>query len=176
MTTASYMMAHRFSTDGFGDVRDGIVYRTIDGAPDRSAPVGGRREGRPGVARIGGQAEWLRVAGRATGIEGVCTAIEGCLREVLNVTDAGVSGSPDRFHAQVAQAAEQTPDRPAIISADLYAVLDSLRQFQHRERNVYRHLLVESGVNENLQRLKVAFPKFESQVAAFVETWERTPG
>jgi hypothetical protein len=98
-------------------------------------------------------AEWLRVAGRATGIEGVYTGIEACLREVLNVADGGVFASPDRFHAQVlAQAAEQTPDRPAIISADLYAALDALRQVRHRERNVYRHLLVESGVNENLQR------------------------
>jgi hypothetical protein len=35
-------------------------------------------------------AEWLRVSGRVTGIEGVYTGIEGCLREVLNVTDGGV--------------------------------------------------------------------------------------
>jgi predicted nucleotidyltransferase len=121
-------------------------------------------------------AEWLRVAGRATGIEGVYTGIEGCLREVLNVADGGVSAAPDRFHAQVlAQAAEQTPDRLAIISAGLYVALDALRQFRHRERNVYRHLLAESGVNENLQRLKTAFPKFESEVATFIETWERKP-
>jgi hypothetical protein len=116
-------------------------------------------------------AEWLRVSGRATGIEGVYTGIEGCLREVLNVTDGGVFAFPGRFHAQVlAQAAEPTTDRPPLISA-----LDALRQFRHRERNVYRHRRIESGVNENLARLKTTFPQLECEVAAFIAAWERKP-
>ena len=121
-------------------------------------------------------AEWLRVSGRATGIEGVYTGIEGCLREVLNVTDGGVFASPARFHAQVlAQAAEPTADRPPLISVDLYAALDALRQFRHRERNVYRHLLIESGVNENLERIKTTFPRLACELAAFIAAWERKP-
>lgn len=121
-------------------------------------------------------AEWMRAVTRASGIEGVYTGMENVLREVLNVTDDGVSGSPASFHAQLlAQAAERTDKREAIVTQETYKKLDELRGFRHRERTIYRHVLKEELVNENRDLLTETFPKFEAEVAAFIERWERKP-
>jgi hypothetical protein len=59
----------------------------------------------------------------------------------------------------------------AIISERTYELLDRLRSFRHLERNIYRHLLRERDVEENLERLKLVFPLFEAEVSSFVTTF-----
>jgi hypothetical protein len=36
-------------------------------------------------------------------------------------------------------------------------------------------VLSEAAVNENLTLLKEAYPKFEAEITAFIEAWERKP-
>lgn len=101
------------------------------------------------------RAAWVRTVTRASGIEGVYTGMEGVLKEVLQVTDGGVFSDGAGFHAQLlAQANETMDDRRNVISDELYAQLDELRVFRHRERNNYRTVLLrEDLVNTNLELL-----------------------
>jgi hypothetical protein len=121
-------------------------------------------------------AVWVRTVARASGIEGVYTGMENVMKEVLNVVDKGVFATPDSFHAQLlAQAAEKTDKRNEVIDKEIYDKLDELRRFRHRERINYRHVLRESLVNENLELLKRTFPSFETQIIAFIASWENKP-
>jgi hypothetical protein len=125
---------------------------------------------------IDAAAKWLRTVSRASGVEGVYTGMENVLREALNVVDGGVYAKSESYHAQLlAQAAEKTEKRREIIGKDLYALLDELRAFRHRERTSYRLVLKEDLVNKNLQLLKKAFPLFESEIVSFIEDWEHKP-
>lgn len=130
----------------------------------------------PSEADQAASAVWVRTVARASGIEGVYTGMENVLKELLNVVDKGVYATSDSFHAQLlAQASEKTDKRNAIIDKQLYDELDELRRFRHRERVNYRHVLRESFVNENMELLKTAFPSFETQIAAFIKSWEHKP-
>jgi hypothetical protein len=121
-------------------------------------------------------AAWLRTVSRASGIEGVYTGMENVLKEILSVVDGGVFGKPESYHAQLlAQAAEKTDKREAVVDPELYKQLDELRSFRHRERSSYRHLLKEDLVNANLELLKETFPLFEAQILAFIASWEHKP-
>ncbi len=111
---------------------------------------------------------------RASGIEGVYTGIEGVLKEILAVIDGGVFAS-ESWHAHLlAQAAvpNEQKGRPAIISDRVYEQLDRLRAFRHIERNIYRHLLRERDVDENLIRLTEVFPLFEAEIDSFLSTFD----
>jgi hypothetical protein len=112
---------------------------------------------------------------RATGIEGVYTGIEGLLKELLAVVDGGVFAADESWHAHLlAQAAEPNQKkRAAIISEETYGLLDRLRAFRHVERNVYRHMLRDTEVVENLQRLQKLFPLFEIDIERFFKTYDR---
>lgn len=115
---------------------------------------------------------------QATYIEGVYTGIENLLKELLTTIDGGVFAVERAWHAHLlAQAAEANPDkkRPPIISQWVYDRLDRLREFRHVERNVYRHLFFESGVEENWARLKEVFPLFEAEIEAFMQTFDSKP-
>lgn len=121
-------------------------------------------------------AGWTRTVARASGVEGVYTGIENVLKTVLTVTDGGVFASGESYHAQLlAQAAQNTDKREPVVGQELYGKLDELRSFRHRERINYRHVLKEDLVNKNVLLLKDAFPQFESEVTAFIESWERRP-
>jgi hypothetical protein len=121
-------------------------------------------------------AVWLRAVSRASGIEGVYTCMENVLKEVLAVVDGGVFGRSSSFHMQLlAQAAAKTDKRTEVIDQGLYRMLDELRSFRHCERSSYRHVLKEDLVNKNLDQLKNTFPLFETQITAFIESWEDKP-
>jgi hypothetical protein len=108
---------------------------------------------------------------RATGIEGVYTGIEGVLKEILTVVDGGVFAGAESWHAHLlAQAAAPNDEkrRPALISEKTYRSLDRLRSFRHIERNLYRHLLREREVAENLERLTLALPLFKAEIGMFL--------
>jgi len=112
---------------------------------------------------------------RASGIEGMYTGIEGVLKEILAVVDGGVFAS-ESWHAHLlAQAAapNERKGRPAIISDRVYERLDRLRAFRHIERNIYRHLLRESDVDENLARLTEVFPLFEAEIGQFFKSFDQ---
>jgi hypothetical protein len=112
---------------------------------------------------------------RASGIEGVYTGIEGVLKEILAVADEGVFARGSWHAHLLAQAAapNEQRGRPAIISDHVYEKLDRLRAFRHIERNIYRHLLRESDVDENLVLLTEVFPLFEAEIGSFLKTFDR---
>jgi len=111
---------------------------------------------------------------RATGIEGVYTGIEGLLKELLTIVDGGVFAAEENWHARLlAQAADPNlKKRAAIISGDTYELLDRIRAFRHVERNVYRHMLRDTEVKENLERLQKLFPLFEADIEKFFKTYD----
>ena len=130
----------------------------------------------PMDSNVDSRAAWVRTVSRASGIEGVYTGMEGVIKEVLSITDAGGVMDSGSWHAQLlAQAAEATDDRNELISNNLYNHLDELRGFRHRERANYRFVLKENLVNENLALLKSAFPLFEEEVLSFITDWEKKP-
>ena len=120
--------------------------------------------------------QWVRTVTRASGVEGVYSAMQGVLKEVLRVADGGVFSEGPGFHAQLlAQAGEATDDRREVISNELYVQVDQLRVFRHVERNNYRVSLKEEFLNENMRLLRRAFPVFESEISSFISDWERKP-
>jgi hypothetical protein len=112
---------------------------------------------------------------RATSIEGVYTGIEGLLKELLAVVDGGVFAAEESWHAHLlAQAAAPNlPKRAPIISEETYGLLDRLRAFRHVERNVYRHMLRNHEVLENMQRMQKLFPLFETDIERFLTAYGR---
>ena len=111
---------------------------------------------------------------RATGIEGVYTGAEGILKEVLAVADGGVVSVGEAWHSRLlAQAALPATEsgRTAIISPEVYDVLDRLRSFRHIERNVYRHSLRDDSVIENFALMVAIFPKFEAELRDFIDNF-----
>lgn len=94
-----------------------------------------------------------------------------------NQVDGGVFGHAENWHAQLLAQAAGSNDavgRGPLISEQTYERLDRLRGFRHIERNVYRHLLQDDGVTENLARLAEVFPSFEQEMAEFIGTYDPT--
>lgn len=73
----------------------------------------------------------------------------------------------------LAQAAQCNENRDAIISEEVFEMMNKLRAFRHIERNVYRHMLREDAVNENFERMKIVFPDFASEASNFINNYGR---
>ena len=107
----------------------------------------------------------------SSGVEGIYTGIEGVLKEIVTTVDGSVAAAQDNWHARLlAQASIPTEARESIISEESYQALDRLRSFRHMERNVYRHVLREEGVDENFALVRRSFDGVYQEMLTFLET------
>ena len=114
---------------------------------------------------------WSRKASTAFGIEGVYTGIETILKTIAGEIDGYVPTGED-WHAKLLEAMALPIDglRPPVLSATTHAMLNELRKFRHVARSNYGIDLTDSGVAENLDRMRTAVPAVERDLRAF-EAW-----
>jgi hypothetical protein len=111
--------------------------------------------------------EWGRGSALALGVHNVYNGIEDVMLNLANDIDGyvptGESAHQDLLD-QMSAAIERK--RPALLSSDLYGLLVELKGFRHVVRHRYGFNLDLSKVDENLARVRTAFPAFVDAVAA----------
>jgi septation ring formation regulator EzrA len=135
------------------------------------------------LAKEGGETPlFVATNSRASAIESLYTGIEGILKETLAAVQEPVYSrkgeDQHRWHAQLlAQAAQQTDERPAIVSEALKTMLDELRRFRYVERNSYGHQLDANRVAELVTLALAAADSVKEEIPSFVtqmtEKWAK---
>jgi hypothetical protein len=119
---------------------------------------------------LGFQDRWEATHVCASATEKIYT---GCKRVMARLA-SDIDGAPvthsDGWHmALLRRMARPYPDlRPAIISAECYALLDKLRSFRHRERNSYGVRLDFDIVVERDREALAGLSMFRDEVRAFL--------
>ena len=110
--------------------------------------------------------EWARGSALALGVHNIYNGIEDVMLNLANDIDGyvptGESAHQDLLD-QMSAAIEGT--RPALLSPELYGLLVELKGFRHVVRHRYGFDLDPSKVDENLTRVRTAFPAFVEAVA-----------
>lgn len=110
--------------------------------------------------------EWARGSALALGVHNIYNGIEDVLLNLANDIDGyvptGESAHQDLLD-QMSAAIEGK--RPAVLNPDLYGILVELKGFRHVVRHRYGFDLDLRKVDENVARVRVAFPAFLTAVA-----------
>lgn len=110
--------------------------------------------------------EWARGSALALGIHNIYNGIEDVMLNLANDIDGyvptGESAHQDLLD-QMSAAIEGS--RPALLGPELYGLLVELKGFRHVVRHRYGFDLDLSKVDENLARVRAAFPAFVEAVA-----------
>ncbi|MBF0372350.1 MAG: hypothetical protein HQL39_02915 [Alphaproteobacteria bacterium] len=113
---------------------------------------------------------WARWKALAAGTEGVYTGIEKILRMIAREIDDYVPDDESWHRSLLQQMALPLEGvRPAVLSPDTFRLLDALRGFRHRVRDIYGFGLDPEFVTTNLARLRLAVPAFEQDFARLAE-------
>jgi hypothetical protein len=110
---------------------------------------------------------WGHGSALALGVHNIYNGIEDVMLNLANDIDdyvpTGESAHQDLLD-QMSAAIEGK--RPALFGSDLYGLLVELKGFRHVVRHRYGFNLDLSKVDENLARVRIAFPMFVEAVAA----------
>lgn len=110
--------------------------------------------------------EWARGSALALGVHNIYNGIEDVMLNLANDIDGyvptGESAHQDLLD-QMSAAIEGK--RPALLGSELYGLLVELKGFRHVVRHRYGFNLGLSKVDENLGRVRTAFPAFVEAVA-----------
>ncbi|UVC15465.1 hypothetical protein [Mesorhizobium onobrychidis] len=105
--------------------------------------------------------EWGAVAAVSLGVHNVYNGIEDILLSLSNDIDGLVPQGPTMYQDVLDQmSAEIAGIRPAVLDPELYQSLSELKGFRHLVRHRYGFDLKTDKVQENLDRVKEAFPYF----------------
>ncbi|MDP3896268.1 MAG: hypothetical protein Q8Q62_06300 [Mesorhizobium sp.] len=109
--------------------------------------------------------EWGAVGAVSLGLHNVYNGIEDVLLSLANDIDGLVPQGQsmhqdllDQMHAEIAGT------RPAMLDPELYEALGELKGFRHLVRHRYGFDLTKSKVEDNLKRIRTAFPAFLAAV------------
>jgi uncharacterized protein YutE (UPF0331/DUF86 family) len=111
--------------------------------------------------------EWARASALALGVHNIYNSIEDVTLNIANDID-GYVPTGESAHQDLLDQMSAAIDgkRPALLSSELYGLLVELKGFRHVVRHRYGFDLDASKVDENLARVRVAFPAFVEAVAS----------
>jgi uncharacterized protein YutE (UPF0331/DUF86 family) len=111
--------------------------------------------------------EWGAVAAVSLGIHNVYNGVEDILLSLANDVDGLVPSGPTMHQDVLDQmSAEITGIRPSVLDPELYQSLSELKGFRHLVRHRYGFDLKTRKVQENLDRIKQAFPSFVEAIVS----------
>lgn len=125
------------------------------------------------LARLspGPEANWSRRTMKAFVAESIYTGIESVVKMIADDVDGGHPAG-NAWHALLLEgmAAPRAGARPALLSEPTFLLLDELRRFRHVVRNNYALDLGNEGVEQNLEMVREALPRFEADLRDFETT------
>lgn len=115
--------------------------------------------------------EWGVVSAVSLGIYNIYNDIEDILISLAKDVD-GLAPSGSTMHQDVLDqmSAEIANSRPAVLVQDLYEALTELKGFRHLVRHRYGFELKAEKVQENLDRVREAFPAFVTAIISLEKT------
>jgi hypothetical protein len=115
--------------------------------------------------------EWARGSALALGVHDIYNGTEDVMLSLANDIDDYVP-TGEAAHQDLLDQMSAAIDgkRPALLSTELYGLLVELKGFRHVVRHRYGFDLDLSKVEENLARVRIAFPAFVEAVAG-LERW-----
>lgn len=112
--------------------------------------------------------QWANRTAVASGIHNIFNGVEDIFKSVAKDIDGSVPAGGDWHQDLLDQmVAEIEGIRPAVISNDLYELLNELKQFRHLVRHKYGVELKSERVEENYGKMLKAFTLFQNQLEAF---------
>ncbi|UVK46704.1 hypothetical protein BPNPMPFG_002406 [Mesorhizobium sp. AR07] len=115
--------------------------------------------------------EWGAVAAVSLGIHNVYNGIEDVLLSLANDIDGLVPKGPTMHQDVLDQmSVEIAGIRLAVLDPELYESLSELKGFRHLVRHRYGFDLKTDTVQENLDRVKEAFPSFVGAIVSLERT------
>ncbi|WP_376705259.1 hypothetical protein RQ479_12155 [Mesorhizobium sp. ISC25] len=115
--------------------------------------------------------EWGAIAAVSLGVHNVYNGIEDILLSLSNDIDGLVPQGPTMHQDVLDQmSAEIAGIRPAVLDPELYQSLSELKGFRHLVRHRYGFDLKTDRVQENLDRVKEAFPSFVEAIVYLEST------
>jgi hypothetical protein len=109
--------------------------------------------------------EWARSSALALGIHNIYNGIEDVMLNLANDIDGYVPTGESAHQDLLDQmSAVIEGKRPALLDSELYGLLVELKGFRHVVRHRYGFDLDLSKVDENLARVRIAFPAFVEAV------------
>jgi hypothetical protein len=110
--------------------------------------------------------EWARGSALALGVHNIYNGIEDVMLNLANDVDGYVPTGESAHQDLLDQmSAAISGKRPALLSSELYGLLVELKGFRHVVCHRYGFDLDLSKVDENLARVRMAFPAFVEAVA-----------
>src|SRR3546814_319199 len=101
------------------------------------------------------------------GIHNVYNGVEDVLLSLANDVDGLVPSGPTMHQDVLDQlSAEVAGTRPAVLDAELYQSLSELKGFRHLVRHRYGFDLKPEKVQENFDRMRLAFPSFVDAIVS----------
>jgi hypothetical protein len=115
--------------------------------------------------------EWARGSALALGVHSIYNGIEDVMLNLANDIDGYVPSGESAHQDLLDQmSAAIEGKRPALLGSELYGLLVELKGFRHVVRHRYGFDLDLSKVDENLARVRLAFPAFVDAMAG-LERW-----
>jgi hypothetical protein len=110
--------------------------------------------------------EWARGSALALGVHNIYNGIEDVMLNLANDVD-GYVPTGESAHQDLLDQMSAAIDgkRPALLDSELYGLLVELKGFRHVVRHRYGFDLDLSKVDENLARVRIAFPAFVEAVS-----------
>jgi hypothetical protein len=110
--------------------------------------------------------QWARGSALALGIHNIYNGIEDVMLSLANDVDGYVPTGESAHQDLLDQmSAEIDGKRPALLDTELYGLLVELKGFRHVVRHRYGFDLDPLKVDENLVRVRTAFPAFVKTVS-----------
>jgi hypothetical protein len=100
-------------------------------------------------------------------IERAYGGLEKALKTLLGELDGEVPFGPDSHRRLLRRALLENPGvRSRLISEDTYQLLDVLRGYRHRFRNLYKYQIKQEKVLEMVEVVRDCFEKFQRDMSA----------
>jgi uncharacterized protein YutE (UPF0331/DUF86 family) len=119
--------------------------------------------------------DWGAVSAAALGVHNIYNGIEDVLLSLAKDID-GLVPSGSSLHQDILDQMTASIDgtRPAVLDARLYAALTELKGFRHMVRHRYGFDLQPDRVQQNVGRIREAFPYFVQAILSLEQNLTRS--
>ena len=106
--------------------------------------------------------------GVALNLHGLYSGFERIFAQIAETIDDDLPQGDDWHKLLLGQMKTEVPGiRPAVISAEMWDVLDDLRKFRHVVRNVYTHHLDPVRLGKLVKKSTESFEQLHAELSAF---------
>ena len=114
------------------------------------------------------------IDGVALNLHGLYSGFERIFTQIAEIIDDELPQGEDWHKLLLGQMKiERSGIRPAVISTEMWDVLDDLRKFRHVVRNVYTHHLDPVQLGKLVSRSTDSFEKLHAELSAFASFLEQ---